>query len=142
MHPTSLAGLSGVNRAGMLTCVGLRLLIVDDNASFLEAARGLLEREGFTVVGTASDSATALALAQARQPEVVLVDVDLAEESGMTLAHALVDADAALQVIMISAYPEEDLPGIAEQAPARGFIGKSDLSRTQIERLLSAPRDT
>ena len=34
----------------------MRLLIVDDNAHFLEAARDLLEREGMTVVAVASTS--------------------------------------------------------------------------------------
>jgi CheY-like chemotaxis protein len=38
----------------------LRCLIVDDSPRFLDAARGLLERQGVTVVGVASNSADAL----------------------------------------------------------------------------------
>jgi hypothetical protein len=41
----------------------LRCLIVDDSPRFLDAARGLLERQGITVVGVASTSAEALARA-------------------------------------------------------------------------------
>ena len=39
---------------------GIRCLIVDDNANFLEAATSLLQREGVTVVGVASPIANAL----------------------------------------------------------------------------------
>ena len=38
----------------------LRCLIVDDSPRFLDAARGLLERQGVTVVGVASNGAEAL----------------------------------------------------------------------------------
>lgn len=120
----------------MLADVGLRLLIVDDNASFLEAARGLLEREGLDVVGMAADSTSALDLAGATHPDVVLVDVDLGEESGLTLARTLADLDGQLAIVLISAYPEEDLAGLVDEAPVRGFIDKRLLSRRAIERLL------
>lgn len=114
----------------------MRLLIVDDNASFLDGARGLLEIEGLDVVAVARDAATAAALAQSARPDVALVDVELGDDSGITLAQALARADERLRIILISAYPEEDLPGIVEQSAALGFIDKSLLSRAAIERLL------
>jgi DNA-binding response OmpR family regulator len=58
------------------------LLIVDDNQSFLEAARVLLEREGLTVAGVALTSAEALREAETLRPDIVLVDISLGEESG------------------------------------------------------------
>jgi DNA-binding NarL/FixJ family response regulator len=124
--------------------VGLSLLIVDDNASFRDEARDLLEVQGLRVVGVAADAASALALAQSARPDVALVDVELGDTSGITVAQALARADARLRVILVSAYPEEDLPGIVEQASVLGFIDKSLLSRAEIERLLetaSAPPD-
>ena len=70
----------------------MRLLIVDDNAHFLEAARDLLEREGMTVVAVASTSAEALRRADELQPDVTLVDVDLGDDSGFDLARQLAAA--------------------------------------------------
>jgi PleD family two-component response regulator len=55
----------------------LRCLLVDDNGTFLEAARRLLEREGVTVVGVASSIAEALREARALLPDVILVDIGL-----------------------------------------------------------------
>ena len=55
--------------------MSLRCLVVDDNPSFLEAARALLERQGLSIVGVASNGAEALQQAEAEQPDVVLVDI-------------------------------------------------------------------
>ena len=65
-------------------------LIVDDNASFLEAARILLEREGLSVAGVASTGADALRQVEAVHPDVVLVDIFLGDESGLDLTTRLV----------------------------------------------------
>jgi len=43
----------------------MRCLLVDDNAAFLSSARTLLDRQGVTIVGTASTSTEALRLAAA-----------------------------------------------------------------------------
>jgi CheY-like chemotaxis protein len=64
----------------------LRWLIVDDSPCFLEAARGLLERQGIMVVGVASNGAEALRLAEELRPDVTLLDIDLGGESGLELA--------------------------------------------------------
>jgi len=47
----------------------LRSLLVDDNDAFLEAASVLLEREGVTVAGVASNTAEALRQARAPRPD-------------------------------------------------------------------------
>jgi DNA-binding NarL/FixJ family response regulator len=65
------------------------VLIVDDNQLFLEAARGLLERQGLRVVGVAATTAEALRRAEELRPEVVLVDITLGGESGFDLARRL-----------------------------------------------------
>jgi len=50
--------------------VAISVLIVDDNGSFLDAARVLLEREGLSVVGVASTGAEALRRAEELSPDV------------------------------------------------------------------------
>ena len=113
----------------------MRLLIVDDNPQFLDAARDFLEGDGLTVVGLASTSAEAIQLIQELQPDVALVDVDLGEESGFQLAERLA-ATASARVILISVYPEMELADLLAASPASGFVGKSDLSASAIRRAL------
>jgi DNA-binding NarL/FixJ family response regulator len=120
--------------------VALRCLIVDDNPGFLDAARTLLEQQGLRVIGVASTSDEAVRSAAELRPDVMLLDIDLGEESGFELARRLVD-DPDLdpgQLILISAHAEEDLADLIQASPAIGFVGKPALSVTAIERLLRA----
>ncbi|MEA2593208.1 MAG: hypothetical protein QOD62_3039 [Actinomycetota bacterium] len=116
----------------------IRLLIVDDNAHFLEAARRLLERQGMTVVGVASTTLDALRRAEELRPDVTLVDIELGHESGFDLARRLTEGTEAQRppVILISAYPEQDLEDLIDASPAVGFLAKSGLSGRAIFELV------
>ena len=113
--------------------VALRCAIVDDKPEFLEAARNLLERQGVAVVGLVSSGADAVERVQELAPDVTLVDVDLGGASGFELARRLPDT----QVILISAYDEEDFAELVAESPAAGFLSKPQLSRGAISDLLS-----
>jgi DNA-binding NarL/FixJ family response regulator len=116
----------------------LRSLIVDDSASFLEASRALLEREGIEVVGVAMTAAEGLRGARDLEPDVVLVDINLGADSGFDLTRRLAagGGPVASRVILISTDREEDLADLIAESPALGFVAKSDLSARAIEDLL------
>jgi two-component system, NarL family, nitrate/nitrite response regulator NarL len=117
--------------------VALLCLIVDDSATFLDAATALLEREGVTVVGVASDSAQALAQVKELHPDVVLLDIMLGRESGFDVAWRLADSElAGTAVILISTHVEADFEDLIEEAPVAGFLHKSDLSANAIRALI------
>jgi DNA-binding NarL/FixJ family response regulator len=117
--------------------MAVRALIVDDNAEFLGAARRLLQREGIAVVGVASSGAGALRLVEEHDPDVVLVDVYLGDESGFDLAERLSPAaGGGRPVILISADAEADLEDLIDASPAIGFVSKSRLSANAIAELL------
>jgi len=89
------------------------------------------------VVGVASSGAESLERAGELMPDLILLDIDLGQESGFTVARQLADAHgAAAKVILISTHPEDDFAELVAQSPAVGFIAKSDLSVAAIERLL------
>ena len=116
----------------------IRLLIVDDNKPFLEAARMLLEREGLTVAGVACTGAEALRQAEALRSDVVLVDISLGEESGFDLARRLVEDDRGDEtpVVLISTRAEEDVAELIAASPAAGFVAKAELSASAIRRIV------
>jgi two-component system nitrate/nitrite response regulator NarL len=120
--------------------VSLRCLIVDDNASFLKAAVSMLEREGLTVVGVASNGADALSQTRDLRPDVILLDIALGAESGLDVARRLVAADQnASKVILISTHAEADFAELIEATPAAGFVAKSELSASAVRRLAVRP---
>lgn len=120
----------------------LRCLIVDDNAGFLKAAAALLEREGVTVVGVASNGVEALRRARELRPDVILVDIALGAESGLELAPRLVEADPdGARVILISTHAEADFADLIDATPAVGFVPKSKLSASAVRRLAARPNE-
>jgi len=115
----------------------MRLLIVDDNPAFLEAAQTALEHGGMTVVGVASTSAEALERISELRPDVALVDIDLGDESGFEVAARLVGAgDPPLRVILVSSHAEVDFEDLIATSPALGFVSKSSLSAEAIRAVL------
>ena len=117
----------------------LRCLIVDDSPRFLDAARGLLEGQGITVVGVASNTADALRRTGELRPDVTLLDIDLGGESGLELARRLHGAAGPTPnpVILISTHAEQDYAELIAASPAIGFLPKTALSGDAIRGLLA-----
>jgi two-component system nitrate/nitrite response regulator NarL len=118
--------------------MSLRVLIVDDSAEFLAAARALLEREGMSVAGVASTAADALREAERLAPELILVDITLAEESGFELARRLAETnrDGERTVVLVSTRAEADFADLIAESPARAFLSKSALSADALRRIV------
>jgi CheY-like chemotaxis protein len=118
--------------------VELRCLIVDDSTGFLAAARSLLEREGVAVVGVASTSAEALQRAEELEPDLILLDISLGEESGFDLAGRLAGEACSRpwSVILISTHAEDEFADLIAASPAVGFLSKSKLSASAIRDVL------
>jgi DNA-binding NarL/FixJ family response regulator len=120
--------------------MALRCLIVDDSPRFLEAARGLLEREGVSVVGVATSCAEALRQATKLRPDVTLVDIDLGGQSGFEVVRRLHRTElATAKTILISTHDEADYADLIAASPALGFLSKTTLSADAIRDLVGLP---
>ncbi|HVN12488.1 MAG TPA: response regulator, partial [Kineosporiaceae bacterium] len=102
---------------------------------------GLLERQGFIVVGTVTTGAEALRQVAELHPDVVLVDIDLGGESGLDVARLLHDGVGAPPVILISTHPEDDYADLIAESPAVGFIPKIGLSAAAVSDMLARGLD-
>ena len=123
----------------LLSCaMELRCVLVDDNSTFLEETRLLLEREGVTVVGTASSTDEALQQARALCPDLVLVDIALGADNGFDLVRRLAEDGSCgpMTAIMISTNSAVDYADLIFESPAAGFLPKEELSATAIRRVL------
>jgi DNA-binding NarL/FixJ family response regulator len=113
------------------------VLIVDDHEGFRVAARALLEAEGFSVVGEAADGRDALTEAERLRPNVVLLDIQLPDIDGFSVATCLAAAASPPDVVFVSSR-EADTYGLRlANTPARGFLAKRDLSGVALARLLA-----
>ena len=119
--------------------VSLRCLIVDDNPSFRDTMRVLLEAQGIDIVGGAGSAAEALQQIAELRPDVALIDIDLGGESGLALARSVhEDSEEAVPVILISTHDEAEFADLIEATPAVGFLSKTELSAATIRRTIAA----
>jgi DNA-binding NarL/FixJ family response regulator len=92
----------------------VRILTVDDQPYFREAARAVIERTpGFEVVGESSDGAAAIRLARDVDPDMVLVDVRMAGLDGIDTARRLTAEDPTRVVVLASS---ADVRGVADES--------------------------
>ncbi len=78
-------------------------LLIDDDPLYLRALQRSLERRGFAV-RTATDAAMAMAIAEAHKPDFALVDLKLAEQSGLDLIAPLRAAHQPMRIILVTGY--------------------------------------
>ncbi|MGZ4596384.1 MAG: response regulator transcription factor, partial [Actinomycetes bacterium] len=100
-------------------------MVVDDHPMWREAVARDLTEAGHQVVATAGDGAEAVRRAPAARPEVVVLDLQLPELSGVEVTRALVAMDPAPHVLVLSASGEHGDVLEAVKAGATGYLVKS-----------------
>jgi DNA-binding NarL/FixJ family response regulator len=119
----------------------IRVLIIDDHASFRSVARELLERRGFAVVAEADCAISGLEAAERVAPEAVLLDVRLPDGDGFDVCHALTRRDPELAVLLVSADEPHRDSGRIRDCGARGFLPKARLTSSDLVALLTGDAD-
>jgi DNA-binding NarL/FixJ family response regulator len=114
----------------------LRLLLVDDHALFREGLISLLSyQEDFKVVGEAEDANSALEQARTLQPDIVLMDVELPGEDGVTATQRLKLEMPTVTVVMLTVHDDSQTLFEAIKAGAQGYLVKNVRSRELLEQL-------
>ena len=83
----------------------VRTMIVDDEPLAVERLQLLCAQvDELALVGTAGDGVTALRMAEALHPQLLLVDINMPQMDGMALARALAESEQSPAIIFITAY--------------------------------------
>jgi DNA-binding NarL/FixJ family response regulator len=101
------------------------VLLVDDHPIWRDALERDLVEAGYDVVAALGDGETAVRVAPALRPDVVLMDLQLPGISGVEAAAALVAADPAVRILMFSQSGEDEHVLSAVKVGARGYLVKS-----------------
>jgi len=103
----------------------LRIVICDDHELVRVGLRSLLEAEpGYEVVGEAGDAEAAVKLADEARPNVVLMDVRLPGRSGIEACRDIRSAHPETQVIILTAYADDEALFSSIMAGAAGYVLK------------------
>ncbi len=103
----------------------ITVLVVDDHPMWRDAVERDLAAAGFRVVGTAADGAKAVRVAAAVRPDVVVMDLQLPEKSGVVATGDITAARPETRVLVLSASGEQRDVLEAVKAGATGYLVKS-----------------
>jgi DNA-binding NarL/FixJ family response regulator len=105
----------------------IRVLIADDIAPFREFLRlTLQDKLELQTVGEASDGEEAIALAQALQPDLILLDIGLPKLNGIEAARRIRELAPRSKIIFCSQESSVDIVQAAFNAGAAGYVVKMD----------------
>jgi DNA-binding NarL/FixJ family response regulator len=105
--------------------LSIRVLICDDQALVRGGFRAILDsRSEIEVVGEAENGAQAVALAQRRQPDVILMDIRMPELDGIEATRKLVAAGSPARIIVLTTFDLDEYVHAAIRAGASGFLLK------------------
>ena len=99
------------------------VLIVEDEKGIVDILRFNLEKEGYAVL-TAYDGETGLALAQEKNPDIILLDVMLPKMNGFDVCRILRENGSSVPVIILTAREEETDKVLGLELGADDYITK------------------
>lgn len=104
----------------------IRVLVVDDHRAFAGAVATMLSAQpDMDCVGISDCAAAARAEVKRLQPDVAVVDVDLAGEDGIAVAAQLRLDHTRIQTVMLTAHEEPSVACAAVRAGVSAFVTKS-----------------
>jgi len=100
-------------------------MVVDDHPMWRHAVARDLSETGYQVVATVGEGAQAVRVAKAARPDVVVLDLQLPDLSGVEVIRGLLAAHPPVRVLMLSASGEQQDVLDAVKAGASGYLLKS-----------------
>jgi DNA-binding NarL/FixJ family response regulator len=113
----------------------IRVMLVDDHALFRTGLMRLLgDYPELQVVGDVGSADEAVQMAEARRPDVILMDIDMPEDDGITATARITTTLPGSRIIMLTMFARSDYLFRAIRAGAHGYV----LKDASAEELLGA----
>ena len=103
----------------------IRILVVDDHEFVRQGLERLIATwEGIEVAAAAADGAEAVSRYRTTRPDVVLMDLGMAGGDGVEATRRIVELDPGARIVVLTAFPDQELVERALSAGAAGYILK------------------
>lgn len=101
----------------------MQILIVDDDHVVLQACKKILDPTVHTVL-TASSVSEALHVFECNPTDLIIVDIKMPEEDGLSLIRKIKDKDSSVPILVMSGYPTSETISTSLAAGAKAFLPK------------------
>jgi DNA-binding NarL/FixJ family response regulator len=119
----------------------VRVILADDDESFLESLQPLIEHQPeLTVIGSASNGLGAIELTETLEPDAVVIDIHMPLVDGVTAVARLRKDHPQLCLIAFTGDTDPELHQAVAEAGADAVLLKGDLVDTLVERLAAVAR--
>jgi len=102
----------------------MRILLVDDSSFVLMVGRRNLEAAGHQIVGECFDGESAIQAANRLRPDLVIVDIALPKKNGFEVSAKILEDNAEIAVLAISAIAEDWVKDKALESGCYEFLAK------------------
>ncbi|HEU4324564.1 MAG TPA: response regulator transcription factor [Roseiflexaceae bacterium] len=117
----------------------IAVLIADDSAPFRQGLRALLRTAGdITLVGEAASGAEVVRMAEALQPDVILMDVQMPEGDGLEATRRILHTSPHIRIVVLTMFDDDDSVFAALRAGARGYLLKGALKAELLRAIRAA----
>jgi two-component system response regulator NreC len=118
----------------------VRILLVDDHVLVRQGLKGLLEREGFVVVGEASDGQEGLRLTETARPDIVVMDISMPTINGLSAAREIQKKFPKIKTILLTQHDEKQYVTEALEAGVKGYVLKNQAGSDLLQALRQVSR--
>jgi DNA-binding NarL/FixJ family response regulator len=116
----------------------IRVLVVDDHSGVRAGIKNLLQAaHDMEVVGEAGSGAQAIELVESRQPDILLLDIELPDQRGDMVMRRIHHTRPGLKVLAVSSYSDRDYILGMLQNGAAGYITKDEAPVMLVEAIRS-----
>jgi two-component system, NarL family, response regulator NreC len=120
----------------------VKLLLADDHGLVREGFRALLEREGYQIVGEASDGREAVCLAGQLKPDVAIMDLSMPLLNGIDATRQILRTSAGTKVIILTMYTEDQYVLEALRAGVAGYLLKTKAAKDLVQAIRQVSKGT
>ena len=107
----------------------LRIFIADHDEVIRNVMTAVLVRDGWQICGEASTGQEAIGKMASLKPDLVLLDIELANPSGLDTTRQIIQQDPAQPIVMLGATDDEATARKAFEAGALGYVLKANAAR-------------
>ena len=120
--------------------MAIRVLLADDHVLVRQSLKSLLEREGFQVVGEASDGQEALRKVESLRPDIAVMDISMPILNGVDAARELSRSFPKTKAVLLTQHDENQYISEALEAGVKGYVLKSQAASELVQAIEQVSR--